>query len=222
MRLRSLTRHRPSAALVISMVSLFVALGGVGYAAVNLSRNSVGNAQLRNNSVSYKKIVPCSVGLVRANTEQLQVRVGGKCGLGGAIGAVDQAGQVTCNPALPSEFATSGTQAVTGASTTVATLGLPGASSYLSFANPTANVKGTSNGTATVTCTLADGANSQTRSATVSTDAAGTAESVSIPLQVAGPAGSSVVSCQSANTGATAPTVSVTAAINAIQTASNN
>lgn len=222
MRLRFITHRRPSAALVISMVSLFVALGGIGYAAVTLPRNSVGGAQLREDSVSYRKIVPGAVGIVRANTGQLQVRVSGTCGSGAAIGAVDRAGKVTCNPALPSEFATSGTQAVTGAATTVATLGLPGGSSYLSLANPTASVKGTSNGTATVTCTLSDGANTQTRSATVGTDAAGTIESASIPLQVAGPAGSSVVSCQSANTGTTAPTVSVTAGINAIQTASNN
>ena len=34
MRLHSLFRRRPSASLVISVIALFVALGGVGYAAV--------------------------------------------------------------------------------------------------------------------------------------------------------------------------------------------
>jgi hypothetical protein len=222
LRLRSLTRRRPSAAIVISSLALFVSLGGVGYAAASLSHNSVGGYQLRDGSVSYKKIVPGAVGVVRANTGQLQVRVSGSCANGTAIGNVDRAGKVTCNPALPSEFATSGSQAVTTSPTSVATLGLPSGASYLSFANPSADVKGTSAGTATVTCTLTDGANSQSRSATVDTDAAGTTKSVSIPLQVAGPAGSATLSCQTANTGATAPTVNVTSAINALQTSSNN
>lgn len=203
------------------MLALFVSLGGVGYAAVTLPHNSVGNAQLRNDSVSYKKIVPGSVGTVRANTGQLQARVSGKCGAGGAIGAVDQAGKVTCNPALPAEFATSGTQAVTTSSTSVATLGLPAGSSYLVFANPNADVKGAGNATVTVTCAITDGANSQSRSATVDTTA-DTTKAVSIPLMIAGPSGSAGVSCQTASTGATAPTVSVTSAINAVQTSSNN
>ena len=222
MRLRFITRRRPSAAILIASLALFVSLGGVGYAAISLPHNSVGGYQLRDESVSYKKIVPGAVGVVRANTGQLQARVSAKCAAGSAIGAVDQAGKVTCNPALPAEFATSGTQTVTASLTLVATLGLPSGASYLSFANPTADVKGTSAGTATVTCTLADGANSQTRSATVDTDAAGTTKTVSIPLQVAGPAGSSTVSCQSASTSTTAPTVSVTSAVNALQTSSNN
>ncbi len=222
MRLRSLTRRRPSAALVIASLALFVSLGGVGYAAATLSHNSVGGYQLRDGSVSYKKIVPGAVGIVRANTGQLQARVSGSCANGSAIGAVDRAGKVTCNPALPSEFATGGTQTVTTSSTSVATLGLPSGASYLALANPTADVKGTSTGTATITCSLSDGANSQTRSATVDTDAAGTTKSVSIPLQVAGPAGSAGVSCQTTGTGATVPMVRVTTAINALQTSSNN
>ena len=222
MRLRSLTRRRPSAAILISSLALLVSLGGVGYAAVTLAHNSVGLYQLRDGAVSYKKIVPGAVGIVRANTGQLQARVGGSCPNGSAIGAVDRAGTVTCNPALPSEFATSGTQTVTTSSTSVATLGLPSGASYLSFANPTAVVKGTSAGTATITCTLTDGANTQTRSATVDFDATGPSRSVSIPLQVAGPAGSAALSCQSASTGTTAPTVKVASAVNALQTSSNN
>lgn len=46
----------PSPALVISLIALFVALGGTTYAAVNLPRNSVGTAQLKAGAVTKKKI----------------------------------------------------------------------------------------------------------------------------------------------------------------------
>ena len=90
MPLKSLMRRRPSPAIVISCVALFMSLGGVGYAAISIPNNSVGAAQLKSNAVtnskinngavSYKKIQPGAVGLVRANTGQLQVRVSGACG----------------------------------------------------------------------------------------------------------------------------------------------
>ena len=43
--------RRPSPALVISLVALFVALGGTGYAALELPKNSVGSPQIVNRSV---------------------------------------------------------------------------------------------------------------------------------------------------------------------------
>ena len=43
--------HRPSPALAIALLALFVALGGTGYAALNLPRNSVGSKQLRKSAV---------------------------------------------------------------------------------------------------------------------------------------------------------------------------
>ncbi len=109
MRLQSVFKRRPSAALVISAAALFISLGGVGYAAVSLPANSVGTAQIRNEAVTYKKIRPNSVGAVRlanggvvnsklanssvsyrkiqpgavghvrANLDQLQARVNGTC-----------------------------------------------------------------------------------------------------------------------------------------------
>jgi hypothetical protein len=39
--------RKPSPALVISLIALFVALGGTSYAATNLARNSVGTKQLK-------------------------------------------------------------------------------------------------------------------------------------------------------------------------------
>jgi hypothetical protein len=48
--------RRPSPALVVSIIALFVAMGGSSYAALTLPRNSVGTAQIRNNSVTSSKV----------------------------------------------------------------------------------------------------------------------------------------------------------------------
>jgi hypothetical protein len=219
--------------MIVSTTALFVSLGGVGYAASSLPSGSVGTAQLQHssvthsklrfNAVNYQDIVPGSVGVVRANLGQLQARVGGTCAAGQAIGAVDQAGKATCNPARPAEFGTTGTVTVPTAATAVASLTLPAGSSYMAFANPTATVKSTSAENVDVTCSLTLGANTQTRTASVTTAADGSSRAVSIPLMVAGPAGAAAVSCQQATpAGGTPATVSVTSAINSLQTSSNS
>ena len=155
------------------MVALFVALGGASYAAIAIPHNSIGPAQLRNGAVTYTKIVPGAVGTVRANTRQLQARVSAKCNIGSAIGAIDQAGKITCNPSLPNEYATSNTQTVSPSPTTVATLNLPAGTSYLSIANPSADVSASAAETVQLQCTLTDGANTQTRNVSVDTEAGG-------------------------------------------------
>src|SRR5437763_15785642 len=109
-------RHRPSAAIVISSIALFMSLGGVGYAATQLANNSVGTPQLKNNAVtnskikndavSYKKIQARAVGTVRANLDQLQARVRKTCAAGTAIGALDSTGRPACNDALPAASGT--------------------------------------------------------------------------------------------------------------------
>jgi hypothetical protein len=48
--------RRPSPATLIATVALFVALGGTGYAAFSLPKNSVGTKQLKNNAVTTSKI----------------------------------------------------------------------------------------------------------------------------------------------------------------------
>src|ERR1700742_5102904 len=108
--------RRPSAAIVISSVALFMSLGGVGYAAISIPNSSVGTAQLKNNAVTngkikngavtYKKITPGAIGIVRANTGQLQVRVSGTCASGSAIRTVNPVGQGTCNSTPPAGFGT--------------------------------------------------------------------------------------------------------------------
>jgi hypothetical protein len=226
--LRSRFARRPSPAFVIASLALFISMGGAGYAAVSIPSNSVGSAQLRNNSVSYKKIQPGAVGNVRANTSQLQERVFKTCAANSAIASIAQSGVPSCASTLPAETGTTSNTAsvptTASAATTVTSATLATGSSYLALANPDVTVTG-AGGTAVqvrVTCTLTVGSNTQTRSATVSTGTTTIPASTSIPLQLAGPAGASSVACTSSvPTGqtppATAPAVSVTSALNAIQ-----
>ena len=108
MHLRSLFRRRPTASMVISLIALFVALGGASYAAVSLPQQSVGTAQIKNgrstftkispnlgavrlangavinsklanDSVSFKKIQPARSGACARTSPTGQVRVGGTC-----------------------------------------------------------------------------------------------------------------------------------------------
>ncbi len=53
--------RRPSPALVISLIALFVALGGTGYAAFKLPKNSVGSKQIKKNAVTGSKIKANSI-----------------------------------------------------------------------------------------------------------------------------------------------------------------
>ena len=48
--------HRPSHATVVAYLALFIALGGVSYAAATLPRGSVGTAQIRKGAVTKSKL----------------------------------------------------------------------------------------------------------------------------------------------------------------------
>ena len=63
---------------LIGWIALFVALGGTGYAAVSIPRNSVGAAQIRNRSITPAKFNPSAIGgsvrawaIIRANATVL-------------------------------------------------------------------------------------------------------------------------------------------------------
>jgi hypothetical protein len=68
-----MTRFRPSPALVISLIALFVALGGTSYAAYTLPANSVGTKQLKNAAVTGPKIKNGSVTASKINAAGLTV-----------------------------------------------------------------------------------------------------------------------------------------------------
>lgn len=54
--------RRPSLPTVISLLALFIALGGTSYAVIRLPANSVGNRQIKNNAVTASKIRNGSIG----------------------------------------------------------------------------------------------------------------------------------------------------------------
>lgn len=223
---KSLLSRRPSASMVVALIALFAALGGVGYAATALPANSVGTKQIKNNAVTYNKIAPHTIGSARINPNMVQTHVTGVCnGTKGAIGAISTTGSVTCHSTVPSEFGSSATAvpvANTG-NTTVTTKTLPTGSNYLVLANPSVVITSTS-GTAqtTVTCTLSDGSAKQTRSIIFPTASVGTSQEESMPLQLAAGSGTASLVCSPSTPGVALPKVAATGAINAIQTGSNS
>lgn len=241
MRNRHLVR-RPSASMVVALVALFAALGGVGWAATQLPSNSVGTAQLQNASVTNHKILNGSVGNFKlafgavgprkmengaVGTNQIdpnavQARVSSTCS-SGAIGSITSAGKVGCVSTPPQEFGTASTSVTLGSgATSIASKVLPGGSSYLVLAYPHVDITGT--GPAEVDCTLSVTSGTGT-SVTRSLIPGSLPESGTIPLvltapSTADPATASVSCTKASSTGS--PLVSAAATINAIQTASNN
>jgi len=245
LRFKSLVRRRPSVSLVISFVALFVALGGVGYAAINLPANSVGNAQLKNgsvgnwklksNAVGTRKIINGSVGAKQVNSSQVQLRVATACTTG-ALKAISPSGSVTCTPTLPNEVGTSASAVTLGANATqVASQPLAAGSSYLVLAYPHAVISTTATvpQRVEVDCTLSvppgtvtpSSTTTTTKSLAVSVDndhaQAGTIPLV-LPVASASSAQTATVSCTDAATpSTTTPTVAVDTTVNSIQTAAN-
>jgi hypothetical protein len=92
--MRRLVRHRPSPAMIVAMIALFVALSGASYAA--LARNSVGPKQLKRSAVTPPKIKKKAVTRAKIrpnaiNSSRVQ---------NGSLRAVDfGAGQLPAGPA---------------------------------------------------------------------------------------------------------------------------
>jgi hypothetical protein len=63
----------PSPAFVVSLIALFVALGGTAYAATSLPANSVGPVQLKANAVTSPKIKNLAVTAAKIDTNGLTV-----------------------------------------------------------------------------------------------------------------------------------------------------
>jgi hypothetical protein len=243
---RSLMRRRPSAALVVSFLALFVALGGAGWAALRVPPNSVGttqlqnfsvsNAKLRGNSVGPAKIMPGAVGARQVNSSQVQLRVTGSCVLG-AVQSFTASGDVTCTPALPNEYGTNASPSTLGAAPSqVAALSLsagPAGSSYLVIGNAKVAVNATApagqSQSVEVHCSMALIGSSGTSGefdanvgGTSPTTQSGTIPLV-MPVAVSGSQQTAAVTCSdTAPPADPAPSVVVTPTINAIQTAGNN
>jgi hypothetical protein len=238
--MNSLFRRRPTASLAISIVALFVALGGTGYAAFHVPPNSVGARQLRNGSVSnpkirnravnFLKIAFGTVGIRRINVDQVQARVYGRCaGIFGAIGAIDNRGKVRCNSTLPRERGANNSPAPVGTSSTPLTSKtLPAGPNYLLIANPYATITSTTSGQRVqVTCTLGADGLSQARTVSVEIGSSHQTLEQAIPIVMPAPAessaGTATLSCSKSSTPATpAPTVTVESTLNAFETQSSS
>ena len=77
---------------MISVMALFVALGGASYAAVKIPKNSVGNTQLRKDAVTSAKVKDRSLLATDFKTGQLPAGAKGAAGATGATGAAGAAG----------------------------------------------------------------------------------------------------------------------------------
>jgi len=238
---RSLVRRHLSVPLVVSFLALFVALGGAGWAAIRIPRNSVGNAQLQNfsvgnaklrpNSVGPGKIIPGSVGARQVNSSQVQLRVTSSC-LIGAIQSFSVSGNVNCTPVLPNEYGTSASKVTVGTGSTFVTeeqlAGGPVGSGYLVFGNVQWTVSGNPAGLQSVDleCMLL-GSSTTSGEVIADLDANRTMQAGTIPFvapaTITGSHGTVQINCAFTATPANpAPTVTVNATINAIQTAANN
>src|SRR5690348_7228443 len=83
-------RRRPSAALVVSLVALFVALGGTGYAAIKLPKNSVASPQVVNGSLGTADLSKKARAALKGNRGARGPA--GAAGIAGAAGAAGPAG----------------------------------------------------------------------------------------------------------------------------------
>jgi hypothetical protein len=126
---------------VIAYLALFIALGGTGYAAVNLPANSVGSRQLRTGAVTSKKIANGAVTPAKLNGKDISgsVAMWARISASGTVvaskphaqilgwTAVDAGGQISWGRAIPSGCFSLATVDGLGADgyATVATLNQP-------------------------------------------------------------------------------------------------
>lgn len=83
--MKRLIRHRPSPAMVVALLALFVALAGTSYAAVSLPKNSVGARQLKKGAVTPPKVAKTTIALFKGQRGPAGAQ--GLQGIQGAQGA---------------------------------------------------------------------------------------------------------------------------------------
>lgn len=83
--------RRPSPAMVVACIALITALGGSGYAAVQLPKNSVGAKQIERAAVGTKQLRNKAVTLNKIN-RKARAALRGRRGTAGAQGAQGQTG----------------------------------------------------------------------------------------------------------------------------------
>jgi hypothetical protein len=243
-RLRGL-RRMPSPSMCVALLALFIAIGGVSWAATSLPAGSVGSTQLRGGAVTTPKLAAkavtapklapgsvtaaairqAAVGAGQVDSGTVQRRLRRACPPTAAMAYVSRTGGVACNWSLPREAGAASDQVTVGSTPTQITkLTVPAGSGYLAIANPDVVVNGTVPGQqVTVTCKLSLGTQTATRAASVEVGPQQRRLETGLALAVADQHAArggdpAALSCQqTAGAGAT-PQVGVTSAISVIQT----
>ncbi len=220
----SFLNRRPSASMCVALVALFLALGGVAWAATQLPANSVGTTQLQDRAVTASKLAQASVGSGQIDAGAVQRRVGGGCPASSAISSISRSGSVGCNRTLPRETgAASRETTINTTDTTVLKQVLPAGSAYLVIANPDVVIASTVPGQhVTVTCVLSIGGVSQTRTAMLEVGPSKQRLETGLSLVASNPAAAksqstAKVTCSDAFSLGDTPTVGVTAGLSAVQ-----
>lgn len=141
--------RRPSPAFVISLLALFVALGGTTYAATSLPRNSVGTAQIKSGAVTKTKIA-------KGTLAGMQGRQGatGPAGPKGAQGAQGVQGP----PGAKGDSGAKGDQGIQGIPGNQGIQGIqglqgdPGPNAIAYLTSPLTKVAANSSASVSVTC----------------------------------------------------------------------
>jgi hypothetical protein len=98
--MRRIVRGKPSPALVVSIIALFVAMGGTGYAAFGLPKNSVGTKQLKRGAVTPAKIAKSTIRLFKGQKGQTGAQgLKGDTGSPGPTGSTGPQGPAGTNAA---------------------------------------------------------------------------------------------------------------------------
>jgi hypothetical protein len=95
--MRRFRLKRPSSAMVVAMLALMVALGGTGYAASQLPKNSVGTKQIKKNAVNSAKVKNRSLLAKDFKRGQLPAGLDGLDGDTGPVGPTGPQGAAGTN-----------------------------------------------------------------------------------------------------------------------------
>ncbi|MFT4050119.1 MAG: hypothetical protein QM648_09835 [Solirubrobacterales bacterium] len=98
--MKKLLKHRPSAALVISCLALFVALGGTGYAAAkingaSLKNKSVTGSKLKNDTITGTQVKESKLGTVPSAAHATSADTATTAGNAGTVGGKSAADLAT-------------------------------------------------------------------------------------------------------------------------------
>jgi hypothetical protein len=141
-------RLRPSPSLALSLIALFVALGGTGYAAFKLPSNSIGSAHVINGSLQKIDLSKKTVAALRGNRGPRGVQgVQGESGPTGPVGPKGDKGATgepwTAGSGLPSGRTLRGVFAPGGTATGAGSIAQEGVSFGFVLAQfPTVHVVG--------------------------------------------------------------------------------